>query len=262
MKELTNKWTIALFTAITIIGCAERESDKGNITTKNLPSFADYYKLVSRKTDGKVVIQSTIGLASQNEVRNNYLDGHFDLGDSKIGRTDVPNVTVSGIDVNQKNSGRKSSQNIESLFGKVAKIEIGETLKTGRTGSAAGDIYIPQLLTIQGSVESLRDGDQIIWNADPKNTNGVTFKLEYKSHSQSNGSISKENVDNILNAFIVDDNGKLIISKEMISKFPNGSDVNLTIARGNMDFISNNENNLTYSVGGVTAVYTRTKIQK
>lgn len=259
---MKNTNIVVFFFALTLlaVGCKEREASN-NIEVSNLPSFSDYYKLVSKQTDGKIIIQSTVGLGSQHELRNNSVDTYFDNStSSKISRASLPNVSLNGANTLNNYNSIENTQKVASLFGTSPRIEISESLKSGRSQSAEGEVYIPELLTIQNKIEFLREGDQITWNADSKNTNGVTFKFEYKPQTQSNKNIAEQFNSNILNAFIVSDNGKLVISNEMISKFPNGGDISLIIARGNMDFINNSD--ATYSVGGVTAVYTRAKIVK
>jgi hypothetical protein len=260
MKKIINLRIVQLpFIAICMLSFSCQESSFSNTEVpkvKDLPSFADFYGKITKVTDGKIVIQSTTGLGSQNEIRNNSIETNFQ--NSNV-NADAVLASINDVKIGNGLSARESSTSIESLFGTTAKIGITKSLPNSRTEDASGEIYIPKLLTIQSKLDELFKGQVVLWNADPKNENGVTVKLEYRPQSQSKQNIAIGNPSYLINGFIVPDDGKLIITKEMIAIFPNGSELNLTIARGNIDFIDNNEK--IYSTGALTAVYTRSTVK-
>jgi hypothetical protein len=230
----------------------------------NLPTFADFHEMISKPTDGKIAIQSTIGINSQKEIRNNYIDGYFDLSESENGRISLPDVTVAGISLNKNSNARllqsSNSSDIQSLFGTVVPIEVSESYANGRVASTVIDMYIPNLLVIESPLESVSSNDMILWNKDELNENGVQIKFEYKALTQSSQEIAESHPEDFIYGFIVPDNGTLKITSAMLEGFPKESDILITIARGNIDFTDGEEE--IYTTGAITAVSTRARVLK
>lgn len=263
-NEIKVLFIVALFSFASCQQDSTEEIESLNSNDDNLPTFADFHEMISKPTDGKIAIQSTIGISSQEELRNNYIDGYFEILEEENGRMSLPKVFVGEISLNDETNARilqsTNSSDIQNLFGSAVPIEVSEHYANGRTVSTSFEIYVPKLLTIESSLESISPNDMIHWNKDDVNENGVQIKFDYKASTQTSQEIGESNPEDFIKGFIVPDNGSIKITSDMLEGFPNNSDILITIARGNIDYIDGEEE--MYTTGAITAVSTRAKVLK
>lgn len=249
-----------IFLGILIVSffqACETEQFEKEIEANNLPTFADYYDLLTQQTDGDIVIQSSVGIGSQDGERNNSIQAYFEK------RTSLPNVKVGGLVLNKSNTEQmleySEDAQIAQLFGTKVFIDVQDPV--ARLKLVQSEMYIPDLLTIANQIDRLKVGDEIEWNSDAANVNGLILRFEYQSLSQTSQAIAEQYPDDIIDGFIVPDGGSIILTQEMLNSLPSGADINITIARGNIELlpVSNDE---VYKVGGVTSISTRATVME
>lgn len=262
MKNHIKFIVVALF----FISCQETEiNEEKQVDTEEFRSLDELYAMITKPTDGKIIIHSTTGIGSQNDLRANSIDTHFKVGEESNSRISFPSVTIGEIIVeessNQANQRVKSnSLAIEQLFGSNVPVKIGEKYSNGRTSSTEDDIYIPELISFTTEFDNITIGTLIQWNPDPNNKNGVQFEMSYTPLNQPSDEIAEQYPLYYVNGMSVPDNGELILTSEFLKEFPDGADVNITIARGNIDFLSNEEE--IYTTGSITSVGNLVTISK
>lgn len=243
--------------------CKENIDSVADLEVNDLPTFADFHEMISRPTDGKIAIQSNIGINSQNEIRNNTINGYFSIeGENK--RINLPKITVGGLPLNISETGNnltnQRTQKIEDLFGSNVPFKINEEYSNGRTTNVAFELYVPELLIVEKDIEIISEGSLISWNEDEKNKNGIQFKIEYNPLTQYSKEIAEKYPSKFLKGFIFPDTGNITVNSEMLEGFPEGAFVNIIISRGTIDFF--NEGEEVYTSGAITSVETRAQVLK
>ncbi len=246
MEKLKNIFGILLL-ALSI--ACQPETVEKEIIVEELPTFEDFYNLLVQEADADIIIQSFTGIGSQEGSRNNSIKAYFK------DKENLPTVSVGSISLEQNSENNflenEDTEKIASLFGTKVAIEVQDPV--ARKQIMQTDLYIPELLTIANQIDRLKVGDVIEWNGDGENANGLIIRFEYASLFQTSQVIAEQYPDDIIDGFIVPDGGSVVITQEMLNLLPVGANINITIARGNIELlpISGGE---VYKVGGVTSI--------
>ncbi len=248
------KRVFGILVLVLFIACQPETIEK-EIDVEELPTFEDYYNLLVQEADADIIIQSFTGIGSQEGSRNNSISAYFK------NRESLPTVSVGGISLVQKENFLESrdAEKIASLFGTKVAIEVQDP--TARTQIMQTELYIPELLTIANQIDRLKVGDEITWNGDEENANGLILRLEYDPLSQPSQAIAEQYPDGIIDGFIVPDGGAVVITQEMLNLLPVGANIYITIARGNIELLPVSGGEV-YKVGGVTSVGTLAEVMQ
>ncbi len=254
-------------TIIILYSCQKNKLEAISNQVTTLPTLIEMYNIINTDTDGSIVIQSQVGIDSQDGVRNNNISASSNESGNAKRNNLFTTITVGGIVLGSNGTARPtgSDQNKEvaSLFGTDIPISINhyQAKGEGNTESNAHTLYMPKLISMTHDIDEISDGTKISWNADSKNKKGVIIRLEYTALTQQEESISNSNPNNITKGFVLPDNGTLTITNSMLKTFPNKANIIVTLARGNIALLDNKDET-TYKAGGITSVMTQATVSK
>lgn len=219
-KTIKSLLIIAL--AVTLFSCNDENININDTNDKTL-SITDYLKVISLKADGgKVLIQSSATVQTQNNGRISSINSSFDRN-TKTRKSFILTNKKTGETINKTS---KNSSNVEGYFGQTYSYNIGDTKDPG------GEVYIPELISAEFSTETIQVGTTVTWNIDPLNENGVAVWYEYSPFKQSKYSVVDENRENLANGFVLPETtGSYTFTSSDLSQMPNDAVVTINVSR-------------------------------
>lgn len=230
---------IIIFASISFLlyGCIMDPELENNQNQNEILSFSNYAKILSDATsEGTVLIQSNLSFV--NLTDNNNID---------ISERPSSNKRLSFFSENNQLIDIIGSidQNLNnSLYGKKIKYSVDN--------NTTKELYIPNLIKPIFNKTKVSPNSEITWNPDPLNKNGVAIWVYYMPTIQY-FSIMESNRHYIVEGIVVPDNGKYTITNELLSRFPNGSTVELSIGRAAFDINNNYPSLVAYTTRTLTA---------
>ncbi len=113
------------------------------------------------------------------------------------------------------------------------------------------EMYVPKTLVVveEAYPQKVEVGMLIEWNADEQNEKGVVVELI--EQIGGTGTIKP-----IWQAFVVPDNGQLVITEDMLSPFENGDYVDFRLTRANGTFVEDSQSYTAVALSSITLAYT------
>lgn len=122
-------------------------------------------------------------------------------------------------------------------------------------------MYIPEEIEMSSppdeEIYKTTSSNNIFWNADPNNTNGVFIKIMYDG-TYSNSLDSTMPLNDIVFTNAVSDNGSYTIASSVLAAMPIGGTVKILIGRGNGIEIDKNNKKIYVTAASIT--YQRFKL--
>lgn len=129
-----------------------------------------------------------------------------------------------------------------SFFGR--NIEVMLTPPAGQAPQFTTQLYLPENLFAQVGSSAANifkpAGDTLFWNADPANKNGMIISFDYYPNSYLNNSALSPNYITKTVGGIAD-NGSYIIPASILSMFPSGGYIDITVTRDAILLVSFNQ---------------------
>lgn len=233
------------------------QEEKSNSSSKVI-SFAEYYDFVNANSNDKVLVQhtkfinSTSALQNLSATRNNSNNPYL----IKLnGNQFTPSYIYNSPSLSTYSL---TDNSLSNFYGKKLELNFNGNIGLSLDDAANYDVYIPNILNV--SVSNLSSnggfivGTQIIWNADPLNTNGVALLAEYSPNNQIDPSIASAYPNVMSGGITFEDTGKYTITSEDLKSYPKGSIIKFTIGRAGFILTNNGDVNEDLSFGAYTMV--------
>jgi len=258
MKVLNNIMYLLATVIITLttVSC-EKEINTNNETSENSSvdrsqrlTFQELDALLSQPSSpGSVLIESNDNIITQEGTRTAWFSEQATVStDSKNEGTYVSKIHLydeNGIEINKQqwiedsktspNSNKTTSNPVLEVFGKELNYEIESVDSKISSGST---IYIPELLKVRISSNTIKPGTIITWNADTSNESGIAIWATYSPLTQDDLNVALENLNEITQGITIEDAvGSYTITDSDLERFPNNSLVTINVARGNTSAI-------------------------
>ncbi len=136
---------------------------------------------------------------------------------------------------------------INAIYGQTIDI----AFEDGTGERTEVEMYVPKTLVVveEAYPQKVEVGMLIEWNADEQNEKGVVVELI--EQIGGTGTIKP-----IWQAFVVPDNGQLVITEDMLSPFENGDYVELKLTRANGTFVEDSQSYTAVALSSITLAYT------